>query len=395
MKRKQFISTIALILALLLLAGCAGAAKDGTAAAQTGDKSDTAADPAAPAAEPKDSGESETTEDAAKPEGTEPASHADEEDADPAETSSSSDAEPETAETQDTEPAPAMTYAELQDILFEFCSGAGAWSTELTVAADGSFSGNYHDSDMGDMGDDYPNGTLYFCSFTGRFGPLRYVDDHTCSTEIQEIVSEKEQNDTEIIDGVRYIASYPYGLEDAETLYFYLPGKPVDELPESFRDWCRYQLEDCTDGKLNFYGLYNEAMEEGFYSYEAGAFPTERELILESYEAVSARSDEIDRDLNEADLDQQSMNELEYENFAQWDALLNRIWTYLKDSLDKDEMKSLTQEELKWIADKEAAVAEAGEEFEGGSMQHFVMAGEAVRWTKERVTVLIDRYLKD
>ena len=49
----------------------------------------------------------------------------------------------------------------------EFSSGAGAWGTGLTLAADGSFSGEYHDSDMGDSGDDYPDGTVYLCNFPG------------------------------------------------------------------------------------------------------------------------------------------------------------------------------------------------------------------------------------
>ena len=249
---------------------------------------------------------------------------------------------------------------------------------------------------MGDIGEDYPNGTFYYCEFSGRFGPLRYIDDCTSAAELLDIVSEEEPGREEIAeDGIRYISSRPYGLDGAETIYFYLPGKPVDELPEGFRGWCIYQLENCEDGKLDFYGLYNEVTDEGFSSYDPSAFPTERELILKNYEEVAARSDEIDLKLEKADLDQQTMNSLEYENFDNWDQLLNRIWSWLKDTLDADSMSALTKEELKWIADKEAAVAKAGEEFEGGSLQQFVMAGEATRLTKQRVGELIDRYLKD
>ena len=39
---------------------------------------------------------------------------------------------------------------------------------DLRILADGSFSGEYHDSDMGDCADDYLGGTLYYCAFTGR-----------------------------------------------------------------------------------------------------------------------------------------------------------------------------------------------------------------------------------
>ena len=47
-----------------------------------------------------------------------------------------------------------------------FASGAGGWSTELTLNPDGSFNGNYHDSEMGDTGEDYPNGSMYIASIT-------------------------------------------------------------------------------------------------------------------------------------------------------------------------------------------------------------------------------------
>ena len=51
-------------------------------------------------------------------------------------------------------------------------SGASAWSTELYLQSDGSFSGYYHDSDMGATGDAYPNGTLYESSFSGSFSEI-------------------------------------------------------------------------------------------------------------------------------------------------------------------------------------------------------------------------------
>lgn len=43
---------------------------------------------------------------------------------------------------------------------YGFASGSGGWDTTMTVASDGTFSGTYHDSDMGITGDDYPNGSV-------------------------------------------------------------------------------------------------------------------------------------------------------------------------------------------------------------------------------------------
>lgn len=52
---------------------------------------------------------------------------------------------------------------------YGFASGSGGWGTTMTVASDGTFSGTYHDSDMGITGDDYPNGSVTISNFKGRF----------------------------------------------------------------------------------------------------------------------------------------------------------------------------------------------------------------------------------
>lgn len=54
-------------------------------------------------------------------------------------------------------------------------------------------------------------------------------------------------------------------------------------------------------------------------------------------------------------------------------------------------MAVLTEEELRWIADKEAAVQEAGAEFEGGSMQPLIMNQKAAALTSDRVYELADK----
>ena len=48
---------------------------------------------------------------------------------------------------------------------FELSSGAGGWATILKLNKDGTFTGQYYDSDLGDTGEDYPNGTVHFCTF--------------------------------------------------------------------------------------------------------------------------------------------------------------------------------------------------------------------------------------
>ena len=61
-----------------------------------------------------------------------------------------------------------VSFGELSGLIWEFSSGAGGWSAGLRIGEDGSFTGDFHDSEMGDMGEEYPNGTIYCCSFSGR-----------------------------------------------------------------------------------------------------------------------------------------------------------------------------------------------------------------------------------
>lgn len=60
-------------------------------------------------------------------------------------------------------------FAQMSGLTFNFASGAGGWWTEFTMNGDGSFKGNYHDSEIGSTGRGYPKGTVYVCKFSGRF----------------------------------------------------------------------------------------------------------------------------------------------------------------------------------------------------------------------------------
>lgn len=149
---------------------------------------------------------------------------------------------------------------------FTFSSGAGAWSTDLSIQKDGTFSGTFHDADMGDSGEGYPGGTVYLCNFSGKLAQPEKVNDYTYSTKIESIelaqVPEEERYDND----VRYIYSTPYGLEDAGEILIYLPGAKTADLPEGFLNWTHWTDYDPSNPpeELPFYGLYNVDQEEGF-----------------------------------------------------------------------------------------------------------------------------------
>ncbi|MBE7004634.1 MAG: hypothetical protein E7425_10210 [Ruminococcaceae bacterium] len=152
--------------------------------------------------------------------------------------------------------------------LFNFASGVGGWSTELYMKPDGSFTGSYHDSDMGDADKGYPNGTLYLCNFSGRFGDVKYVDDYTYSMRILTLEIDPMEEES-IVDGVRYLASGPYGLENADEVLVYLPGSVMTKLPWPFVSWISAPHAWPSEERplfLPFYGLYNVENREGWFS---------------------------------------------------------------------------------------------------------------------------------
>lgn len=283
------------------------------------------------------------------------------------------------------EAAEDFSFADLATIEFRFASGAGGWSTLLTVDADGSFYGEYYDGEMGSTGADYPYGTMYRCDFAGQFTEPVKVNEYTYSVRIGELTYEKEAGTEEIIDGVRYCYSDVYGLDGAEEILIYLPGAPLAELPEEFLSWVGYyDLSNTEETELPFYALNNEAQQYGFSSSSVVD-------ELEEYMVyVQLEEDFLENSIQNDSLTQQEYNEKTYDLYVLWDSALNYVWDVLKQTQDADVMDALTQEERAWIAAKEQAVAGAGAEYEGGSMQAMLQNQKAAELTKERTIELLE-----
>lgn len=277
-------------------------------------------------------------------------------------------------------------FAALSDRYFEFSSGAGGWSTDLRIDSDGKFKGSYHDSDMGDSGEDYPNGTMYHCSFKGQFGELEKVDDTTYKMKLVSLTID-EAPETEIADGIRWIASTANGLDGGEEFYLYLPGSVLADLPEEYRQWVGYfNLEDVSETTLPYYGLYNVNTGAGFSSYEYKEQSLSERIAME-ISFAEASSAELEAKLQE-DTTQADMNATSGELFQTWDNTLNIVWKLLESELDEEKMAALREEERQWIAEKETAVKEAGQQYEGGSMQSMEESLKAAELTEERVREL-------
>ena len=278
-------------------------------------------------------------------------------------------------------------FGNLKNLEFCFTSGAGGWATMMTVNADGSFSGIYFDGEMGVTGEEYPNGTMYQCDFSGQFTQPVKVNEYTYSMQISELNYAEEVGSEEIKDGVRYCYSAVYGLDEAKDILIYLPGAPLAELPEEFRSWVGYyDLSYTTDTELPFYALNNEAMQYGFSSYDIVDNLKDTIAFTEKWAASLENSIENDP------LTQMEYNEKTQELYEMWDYALNEVWDVLKQTQDAETMSSLTTEEREWITLKEQAVADAGAEFEGGTMQPMIMNQKAAEMTRDRVYELMERF---
>lgn len=121
-----------------------------------------------------------------------------------------------------------------------FSVGAGAWSTIMTVNADGSFSADYHDSDLGVTGDGYPNGSRAIASGTGKFTYTKRNDDGsfsiTCDTKAFH--QDGTVGDVTIKNGVRIeTVDGIYGLTPCGTFTVYPTGYATSTLSDDVKSW--------------------------------------------------------------------------------------------------------------------------------------------------------------
>lgn len=159
----------------------------------------------------------------------------------------------------------------------EFLSGAGAWRTTLTLNPDGSFAGEYIDSDAD---------VQYICRFHGSFGDFAQLTDASWSLTLKELVLDTGHPFGEEWreNGIRYVSSGPYGLDGPDgapldpgsAFLLYTPEAtgyaPGTELYGALPFWTwwpdRRQFIDAGD-QLGCYGLHNLATGYGFFSPDA------------------------------------------------------------------------------------------------------------------------------
>ena len=154
-----------------------------------------------------------------------------------------------------------------------FASGAGAWGTEITLNADGTFTGEYHDSEMIENSEKYPKGTVYYCKFSGRFANITKIDDHSYAMTLEELTKDESMGAEWIEDEVRFVLSDAHGMENGTDFGFYMPDTALDGLNSEFLSWWPdyYKLSGEAGEiptTLGRFALMNGTEHFGFFTYE-------------------------------------------------------------------------------------------------------------------------------
>lgn len=276
-----------------------------------------------------------------------------------------------------------FSFADLSKLQFGFSSGAGAWGEEFTIEKDGYFTGQYHDSDMGSIGEGYENGTVYSSTYSGHFSELTKINEYTYEMKLIDIAYAEDVDTEEIWDGVRYIYTDAYCLGNNDTFSIYLPGTPLSCFSEEELIWLYAYNQSETE--LTMTVIVDETNAYGMYSYERMA-PLEDARL--TYAAYKESYDYYGEQLQEANSTME-MLECVTGQYKVSDMCLNYLWNLVRYNVEEDLYKEILEEQRNWIKEKEAKAEEAEKEWGGGSFAPVAYTDMLATLTMKRCEELI------
>lgn len=280
-----------------------------------------------------------------------------------------------------------LTFADLAEYQFEFSSGVGAWGEWFTIEKDGYFTGLFNDSNMGETGEGYEGGTRYSSSYSGHFTNLTKIDDYTYQMTLADISYKEPIGTEEIEDKILYVYTDSYCLGGTDTFTIYLPGTPIEALPEDVYSWIWYTNQSETE--LTKIIIVDETNGYGICSYDR---PEPLEDAQMTYSGYKESYDYYGELLSEAATTAE-MVEYSARMYELSDNCLNEIWHLIRYNVEEDKYNEILAEQRVWIEEKEAAAKEASAEYEGGSFATVAYNDTLASLTIERCEELIE-YLK-
>ena len=280
-----------------------------------------------------------------------------------------------------------LTFEDLSEYQFEFCSGAGGWMDGFVIEKDGYFFGQYTDSEMGSVGEGYENGSLYCSNYSGHFTDLEKVDEYTYKMTLADISYKEEVGKEEILEGVRYIYTEAYALGGNDTFYVYLPGTPVSRFKEDVWIWFQYANE--SDEELTMMVMVDEENDYGIYTYERTLPAKDAEINYNSYKESYDYYEQMAQEL----VTTLEMQENSAKMYEISDDCLNYLWNIIRYNVEGDTYQQILAEQKQWITEKEEAAKAAEEEFAGGSLAPVAYLEVQAGMTMERCGKLLE-YIK-
>lgn len=155
---------------------------------------------------------------------------------------------------------------------YSFGSGVGAWGTVMKVNKDGTFSGSYHDSDMGATGDGYPYGSRAESNFTGKFKSAKKNSDgtYTLQCDASAFKIDGTVGESHIEDQIKVTISEPYGMEPCNEFTLYTDGTDLSTFSDAMKTWSNgYPIGNDVD-TLNGKALLNvtSGADKGYTFYD-------------------------------------------------------------------------------------------------------------------------------
>lgn len=155
---------------------------------------------------------------------------------------------------------------------YSFGSGVGAWGTVMKVNKDGTFSGSYHDSDMGATGDGYPYGSRAESNFTGKFKSAKKNSDgtYTLQCDASAFKIDGTIGESHIEDQIKVTISEPYGMEPCNEFTLYTDGTDLSTFSDAMKTWSNGYLIGNDVDTLNGKALLNvtSGADKGYTFYD-------------------------------------------------------------------------------------------------------------------------------
>jgi len=278
-----------------------------------------------------------------------------------------------------------FTFDDLSTRQFYFSSGAGAWGEEFTIEKDGYFTGKFHDSNMGETGKEYPNGTFYRCLYSGHFTDITKVGEYSYEMKLTDITYKEEPGKEEILDGVKHINTEAYFMGTGDIFHIYLPGMPLGEISEELYLWVRDYNQ--SESELTMIVIVDEKKELAAASVKRLTPAEDAKITYNTYK--ESYDYYVEKLTNEAQttLDMAIYSGKMYEVS---DECLNYLWNLIRYNVPQDSYVELLEEQRAWLTEKEELGKEIADAYAGGSLSGVSVNDALAQLTMERCAKLLE-----